>query len=293
MLNNVFKKAERKVSFLRAAFCGPSGSGKTYSSLLLARGLVGENGKIAVIDTERGSASLYSDLTDFDVAELQPPYTPKRYIELIKEAYNKYDVLVIDSLTHGWAGIGGVLEMHDNATKVQRNSYMAWRDVTPEHNLLVDTLLSSPCHIVCTMRSKTAYEIQENNGKKAPVKVGMAPIQREGMEYEFTVVWDISVDSNIAVASKDRTQLWKNRCEVFGIEHGKELARWLFSGDMYNEENIQQQLASCTTKEEFSTLWRSLLIKNDHPQYQKILKMFSDAKEIASSLIVAATSVAT
>lgn len=275
----MFKKAERKASFLRAAFCGASGSGKTYSSLLLARGLVGPNGKVAVIDTERGSAKLYADVIDFDVEELQPPYTPKRYIQLIKEAAAEYDVLVIDSLTHGWAGLGGILEMHDNATKTQKNSYMAWRDVTPEHNALVDTILSAPCHIVCTMRSKTAYEIQENNGKKTPVKVGMAPIQREGMEYEFTVVWDITVDSNIAMASKDRTRLWKNRCEVFTMEHGQELARWLSSGGMYDEEDIQKQLKACETKDDFTALWRSLLVKNDHPQYKKIMKLFTEAKD--------------
>ena len=110
----MFKKAERKSAKLRAAFCGTSGSGKTYSALLLARGL---GDKVAVIDTERGSSELYADLFGFDVAQLAPPFTPQRYIELIRMAATQYDVLVIDSLSHAWAGEGGVLEMHDNATR--------------------------------------------------------------------------------------------------------------------------------------------------------------------------------
>ena len=228
-----FAKAERKTAKLRAALCGTSGSGKTYSALLLARGLAGIDGKIAVIDTERGSASLYSDVTDFDVAELAPPFNPRRYRELIAEAARGYDVLVIDSLSHAWTGDGGVLEMHDKATQASRggNSYTAWRDVTPEHNALVDSILAAPCHVILTMRSKTAYELQENEkGKKTPVKIGLAPIQRDGMEYEFTLVWDLSVEKHIATASKDRTRIWDGRHDVIGVKHGAELKAWLESG---------------------------------------------------------------
>lgn len=228
-----FAKAERKTAKLRAALCGTSGSGKTYSALLLARGLAGDGGKIAVIDTERGSASLYSDVTDFDVAELAPPFNPRRYRELIAEAARGYDVLVIDSLSHAWTGEGGVLEMHDKATQAARggNSYTAWRDVTPEHNALVDAILAAPCHVILTMRSKTAYELQENEkGKKTPVKIGLAPIQRDGMEYEFTLVWDLSVEKHIATASKDRTRIWDGRNDVIGVKHGAELKAWLESG---------------------------------------------------------------
>ncbi|MBK8132629.1 MAG: AAA family ATPase [Gammaproteobacteria bacterium] len=225
-----FTKAERKTAKLRAALCGTSGSGKTYSALLLARGLAGDSGKIAVIDTERGSASLYSDVTDFDVAELAPPFNPRRYRELIAEAARGYDVLVIDSLSHAWTGDGGVLDMHDKASR-GGNSYTAWREVTPEHNALVDAILAAPCHIILTMRSKTAYALQENEkGKMTPVKIGLAPIQRDGMEYEFTLVWDLSVEKHVATASKDRTGLWDGRHDVIGIQHGAELKSWLESG---------------------------------------------------------------
>jgi hypothetical protein len=225
-----FKKATRKSAKLRAALCGTSGSGKTYSALLLARGL-GE--RVAVIDTERGSAELYSDLYEFDAAQLEPPFTPQRYVSLIKEAAQHYDVLIIDSLSHAWAGEGGVLAMHDNATKADRagNSYTAWRNVTPQHNQLVDAILNAPCHVIVAMRSKTAYEmVDDGKGKKKPLKIGLAPVQRDGMEYEFTLVWDISTDSHVATASKDRTRLWDDRNEVITIEHGRQLREWLESG---------------------------------------------------------------
>ncbi len=275
----MFKKAERKAAYLRAALCGTSGSGKTFGALLLARGLVGEEGKIAVIDTERSSACLYSDVTDFDVAELAPPYSPKRYIELIKSASKEYQVLIIDSLTHGWAGQGGVLEMHDNATKTQKNSYMAWRDVTPEHNALVDTILSAPCHVICTMRSKTAYEIQDNNGKKTPIKVGMAPVQRDGMEYEFTLVWDVMVDSHVSYASKDRTRLWSNRNEVITLEHGIELRKWLETGGKFNEDEIKEKLNGIKNKDEVAGYWRTLGLLASNPQYKSVLALFQEANQ--------------
>ena len=252
----MFKKAERKSAKLRAALCGTSGSGKTYSALLLARGLAGPSGKIAVIDTERGSASLYADVTDFDVAELTPPYSPARYKALITAAAHDYDVLIIDSITHEWSGEGGVLEMHDKATAVEpgRNSYTAWKNVTPHHTALVDAILAAPCHIIATMRSKTAYEIQDNGkGKKAPVKIGTAPIQKEGMEYEFTLVLDVSVEGNVATASKDRTRLWHQRNEVITTAHGAELREWLESGapvvdaDQQTADALLADLAACQT----------------------------------------------
>ncbi len=225
-----FKRAERKSAKLRAAICGTSGSGKTYSALLLAKGL---GQRIAVIDTERGSSELYSDVCEYDVAQLEPPYTPRRYIALIKEASKEYDVIIIDSLSHAWSGEGGVLEMHDNAARAERggSSFTAWRTVTPEHNALVDAILTAPCHVICSMRSKTAYElIDDGKGKKKPVKIGLAPEQRGGLEYEFTLVLDVSVDGHVASASKDRTRIWENRNEVIAGRHGEELRNWLESG---------------------------------------------------------------
>ncbi len=120
------------------------------------------------------------------------------------------EVIIINSLSHAWSGSGGVLDMHDMAAKGQKaaNSWAAWREVTPEHNALVDAILQAPCHIICTMRTKTAWEaVESGNGKKAPQKIGLKPEQREGMEYEFTLVLDLALDGHIATAGKDRTSL--------------------------------------------------------------------------------------
>ena len=233
MESMTFRKATRSRAKLRLAIDGPSGSGKTYSALLLARGLVGPSGKIAMIDTERGSGELYSHTTDYDVLPLAPPYSPDRYCAAIRAAeVAGYDALIIDSLSHAWVGEGGVLDLHDKATAASRsgNSYSAWRDVTPKHNSLVDAMLGSPIHVIVTMRSKAEYVIEEKDGKKSVRKVWLAPVHREGMEYEFTTVLDLSLDRHIATASKDRTGQWDGRYEVPTIDMGQKMAAWLEAG---------------------------------------------------------------
>ena len=227
----MFMKAERKKVKLRLALCGPAGSGKTYSALLIAQGLGG--GRIAMIDTEHGSGELYAHLSNYDVAPLTPPFTPSRYIQLIEEAEKaSYDVLIIDSLSHAWSGEGGVLDMKDAATRASKsgNSYYAWREVTPEHNKLVETMLQVDLHLIATLRSKTAYEVVTENGKAKPVKVGLTPVQREGIEYEFTVVFDLSIDGHIATVTKDRTSLFDSRHFTPNPETGQRLLTWLEKG---------------------------------------------------------------
>lgn len=227
----MFKKAERKRSYVKIALCGVSGSGKTYSALLMAQGL-GE--KIAMIDTENGSGELYSDLCEYDVAQLVPPFSPNKFISAIKEAEDAgYGVLIIDSLSHAWSGQGGILEMIDKKTAASRtgNSFVAWRDVTPEHNKLVDDILQCQMHVIVTMRSKTAYEMQnDEKGKKTPVKVGLAPIQREGMEYEFTLVFNIEREKHYALVSKDRTGLFKDTIDVITPATGELIQKWIDEG---------------------------------------------------------------
>lgn len=227
-----FIKAERKQAKLRLALDGPSGSGKTYTALIAATEIAC-GGKVAVIDTERNSASLYSDKFSFDVATLDK-FSPKAYVELIAQAESDgYSVIVIDSLSHAWEGIGGVLDMHDEATRRQKthNSYTAWADVTPEHRALIDAMLQSKCHIIATMRSKMEY-VQEKdaNGKTVIRKVGMAPVQRQGMEYEFTIVGDLDADHTLVIS--------KSRCEKVsdavvtkpGSNFFKVISEWLNSG---------------------------------------------------------------
>lgn len=221
----MFRPAQRSAAKLRLALCGPSGSGKTYSALRIAKGL---GGRIALIDTERGSGELYAGLCAYDVAQLTPPYTPARYIEAINAAEKAgYDIVIIDSLSHAWSGPGGVLEMQDQAAKALKNSFAAWREITPEHNRLVDTLLQTNLHVIVTMRTKTAYEVQQDGGKTKVVKVGLAPVQREGLEYEFTVVLDLSIDGHVASSTKDRTGLFDGQHFVPNEDVGVRLGSWL------------------------------------------------------------------
>jgi hypothetical protein len=221
----MFRKAERRAAKLRLALTGPSGSGKTFSGLKIAQGL---GGKIAVIDTENGSAELYSHICDYDVCQLHAPYSPERFRHLISEAEGRgYNVLIIDSLSLAWSGIGGVLEMADNASKSVRNSFAAWREVTPAHNALINRILTSALDIIVTMRTKTAYEVVVEDGKAKPKKVGLAAIQREGLEYEFTAVFDLSVDGHIATSSKDRTGLFDGKYFKPDTSTGQLLRQWL------------------------------------------------------------------
>lgn len=221
----MFKKAEKKKQKLRLLIEGPSGAGKTLTSLILAKGL---GGKVAVLDTENGSASLYADMFEFDTVVLEPPYTPERYIETIKEAEKLgYDILIIDSISHEWSGTGGCLDVHSLMTG---NSFQNWTKVTPRHRKFCDEILRTDLHIIATARTKTDYAITENEkGQKVPVKLGMKTEQRDGLEYEFTTVLRLN-DQHVASASKDRTGIFANKEEVLTEQTGGMLQEWLNSG---------------------------------------------------------------
>ena len=228
-----FRKAERRNAKLRLGITGPAGSGKTYGALLVAFGL---GGKIAMIDTENGSGDLYSALGDYDVCSLQAPFTVQKYLEAIKMAENAgYDVIIIDSLSHAWAGEGGLLDMQGKiADSGRKNSFAAWREVTPYHNKLVETILASKCHIIATMRSKMEYiQVENEHGKKEIRKVGLAPVQRDGMEYEFGTVFDLSVNHFVNV-SKDRTSMFDGQMFKLSEDTGRVLKEWLESGIDYD-----------------------------------------------------------
>ncbi|OOF56179.1 AAA family ATPase [Rodentibacter genomosp. 2] len=227
-----FTKAERKKSKLRLALTGPSGSGKTYGALLVAKGL---GGNIAVIDTEKGSASLYSDIAEFDTLDLAPPYSPERYRQAVKLAIEGgYNVVIIDSITHEWSGAGGCLELNDDIAKAKfkGNTWSAWSETKARHRALIDDLLACPAHVIVTMRSKTETAQVEVNGRKQVQKLGMKAEQNDGIEYEFTTVLDLVHDGNFAQPSKDRTGLFPPNCTPFRLspEIGQKLNEWLESG---------------------------------------------------------------
>lgn len=223
------RKAERKKAKLRLGIAAPSGAGKTYGALLLAFGL---GGKVGLIDTEHGSGDLYAHLGDYDIISIEAPYTVNKYLQAIKafEAAG-YSTIIIDSLSHAWAGDGGLLDKQGKiADSGKANGFAAWRTITPEHNSLVEAMLRSPCHIIATMRAKQEYVLETNDkGKQMPKKVGLAPVQRDGMEYEFTVMLDVDMN-HVASASKDRTSLFDGRFFKLNQDIGAELLAWLETG---------------------------------------------------------------
>lgn len=231
-----FRRATKARSHLRLALMGPPGAGKTYTALRLANGLVGDaEGAIALIDSERGSGSLYAGVVcEFDVLELHT-YEVERYIEAIETAGRAgFRCLIIDSLSHAWAGVGGLLERVDAITRRSKsgNSFTAWRDATPLHNRLVDTILAYPGHVIVTLRSKVEYVLEEDSkGKKTPTKKGMAPIQRDGLEYEFTVVMDMDTDNYAAVTKTRCPALQGKVIHQPGEALAQTLLAWLEDGE--------------------------------------------------------------
>ena len=224
---SLFKKAVRSQAKLKIAITGPSGSGKTYSALEIASGI---SKKIALVDTENSSASLYADRFEFDTLTIEPPYTVAKYNQAIDAAAKAgYDVLVIDSISHAWAGDGGLLSKKEALDSRGGNSYTNWASLSKEHENFKANILNAPLHLICTMRSKQDYVLDVNDkGKSAPRKVGLAPIQRDGMEYEFTTVFDVGMSHEAAV-SKDRTGLFDGMIEKLSVKTGEKLMAWLHS----------------------------------------------------------------
>lgn len=225
------QKAERKKVFLRLNLSAPSGAGKTYSALLMAHGMTKDWSKIAVIDTENGSASLYSHLGDFNVLDLVPPFSPERYIEAIETCVQAgMEVIIIDSSSHEWSGPGGCLEMNDKlaSAKYKGNTWSAWSETTPRHDAFVNKVLHTPAHVITCTRSKTETVMGEDRKVK---KVGMKDIQRDGWEYELTVSLNIDRDTHMATASKDRTGMFINADPfVVTADTGRMIKNWCDSG---------------------------------------------------------------
>lgn len=232
-----FKRATREQVKVKLGVTGPSGSGKTKGALALARQLVGPEGRIAFVDTENDSGSLYADFTEFDTISLTAPYTSAKYTEAIKAAVEeRYDVIVIDSLSHQWEGSGGILdrktleERRGNTNGGSVNGYTLWAKYKEEHRAFVAGMLAAPIHVIGCMRSRQEYVQGERNGKKTVEKLGMAPITGEGMEFEFSVVFDLNMQ-HMATATKDRTDLFDGQLiDLLFDNPGERILEWLKSG---------------------------------------------------------------
>lgn len=228
------RKASKFNSKARIALEGPAGSGKTYTALALAMSL---GDRIVVIDTENATAALYSDEfpKEYDIIDNFPDnqYSPANYIKAVKFAENQgYDVIIIDSLSHAWAGQGGALEMADKAAaRHHDNRFIGWRDVTPQQNAMVEVLTHSKAHIIITMRTKTEYVIETNEkGKTTPRKIGLAPIQRDGMDYEFDIVGQMDLEHNLIITKTRFTKFDGAVINRPGEEFAEAVKSWLMKG---------------------------------------------------------------
>lgn len=279
------RQAERRQAKLRLALTGVSGSGKSLGAINIAAGM---GKKFVVIDTEHKSADLYADVAKFDVLTLDKPFTPEKYIQAIHYCEQQgYEIIIVDSLSHAWSGEGGVLDMHEAATQASssKNSYMAWKDVTPWQNKLINAIIQSPTHIITTMRVKTHHDIVDVGGKKRPVKIGLAPIQKEGLEYEFTCVLSLDKDSYLYTSSKDRTQIFEGKHEKLSQETGKKIIEWLESGKSLEEverediKSLTYNLTNCETVETLRILFKDA--KDKYPNHSdSFLKIANERSQL-------------
>lgn len=256
--------AKRHQVKLRLGLSGASGFGKTYSALLLAYGITNNWSKIAIIDTENGSASLYSHLGGYNVLTLTEPYTPERYIQAIEACeLSNIEVIIIDSITHEWSGKGGCLEIHESLG----GRFQDWARVSPRHQSFIDKILNSNCHIITSVRRKVDYSMDsDSNGKSKVIKHGTKEITREGFEYELTANFEIINDKHLCKASKDRTGLFSESPEfIISTQTGKKLIEWCNSG--ISIEDVKLEIKQAESLEDLKIIYEKYpsLKKSTHP----------------------------
>lgn len=256
------RPSERRQVKLRLGISGASGFGKTKSALLLAYGMTNDWNKIAVIDTENSSASLYSDLGSYNVLDLSPPYSPERYIEAISLCEKaKISVVIIDSITHEWNGSGGCLDIHEKLG----GRFQDWAQVSPRHQAFIDKILQSDCHIITTTRRKIEYDIDRDaSGKLKVQKLGTKEITKEGFEYELTVNFELINENHLVRASKDRTGMFMNKPEfIINSDTGEKILEWCNSGTKL--QDARNKIKDCETLDNLKVLyhqyaqWREIL----------------------------------
>jgi len=268
------QKSQRSQVKIKMALQGPSGSGKTMSAILIAQGLTNNNlTKVALIDSENGSGSLYAHLGGYNVLNLDTPHSPERYIEAIEVCEKAgMEVIVIDSISHCWDFL---IDYH---ASLQGNSFTNWNKITPRQKAFVDKILQSNAHIICTMRVKQDYVLSEKNGKIVPEKVGLKAIQRDEISYEFTIVFDID-NKHFAISSKDRTLLFEGKPQFVITAHtGKKILDWCSS--TITKEELKQKVVECNTLQELQKLY------NDNVNLAKQMEQdFITKRDLLQNLI--------
>lgn len=243
--------SERKKAKIKMALQGSSGSGKTNSALFLAKGLTGGDlTKVAIVDSENGSADLYSHLGKYNVLTLSPPFTPEKYIEAIAVCEKAgMEVIILDSISHAWD------ELLDFHSKLAGNSFTNWNKVTPRQRAFVDKMLQTNAHIIATMRTKQDYVLNQKDGKYVPEKVGLKSVQRDGLDYEMTIVFDIDI-KHYTTCSKDRTGLFMGKPEfVITEKTGETILNWCNSGAETTLEEAKEKIKHCESIEGLKSLY--------------------------------------
>ncbi|MBA9073511.1 hypothetical protein GGR22_001637 [Flavobacterium gossypii] len=269
------RQSERRKAKIKMALQGSSGSGKTMSALLLANGLTNGNySKVAVIDSENGSADLYAHLGQYNVLSLKPPFTPENYIKAIEVCEKAgMEVIIIDSISQSWE------ELLDYHSSLAGNSFTNWAKVTPRQNAFIDKILQADAHVIATMRTKQDYVLNQKDGKFIPEKVGLKAVQRNDLDYEFTLVFDIDI-KHFAVSSKDRTGLFMGKPEfVINPHTGKKILDWCNSGT--NLQDAREKIKTTKTVEELKVLYNQYSNWREELEYDfKLQKDTINAKEL-------------
>jgi len=234
----MLRQATRTKAKIRLGLSAVSGGGKTYSAILIAKGLSnGDLSKVAIIDTENGSADLYAHMGNYNVLTLNAPFSPERYIDAIKTCEDAgMNVIIIDSITHEWDGKGGCLQIQEQLG----GKYQDWAKVTPRHQAFIDAILQAKCHMITTVRRKQDYEMTKDAGGKMKVeKAGLKEVTREGFEYELTANIELDIRHN-ATALKDRTGLFMDQPQFTPSEEtGKKLLEWCENGTTTTAEKVE------------------------------------------------------
>lgn len=259
------RKAERRNAKIKLALQGPSGSGKTYSALQIAKGLT-DLKQVVVIDTENYSADLYDHVGDFNVIDIVKPFSPEKYIQAIEDSVKAgMKVIIIDSLSHEWEGEGGILDIHG---QLAGNSFTNWAKVTPRHNALIQAILNADAHVIATFRTKQDYVLTDKNGKMVPEKVGLKSVTRDGMDYEFTIVFDLDVAHN-CIASKDRTGLFVADLPFRASEFtGKRILNWCEK----IKTSVDKQIMGCENIPSLKALYYDLSLEERAKYHQEFIK---------------------
>lgn len=245
-----FTKATKQQAYLRLALEGPAGFGKTYSALEVAQHLVANGKRVALLDTEAGSASKYAHIFDFDHAPVDPPFNPLVAVDAVRSAVaSGYGAIVLDSLSHFWNGSGGLLEMVDEIarTKYRGDSHRAWKDAGDLQQQLVDAILRSPIHVIACMRTKKDYvreEVEKDGRMVTRIRAaGTKTVQRDEFDYEFDLVGRFDTPTNLAIV--------KSRCETLppetivakpGADFARVLDAWLGDGEPLAGPDAQKKI---------------------------------------------------